>query len=89
MLGAALIVLVAVAPTALPTQDRKAARNYHDKQNNDDHESSNHEDRTYRMYAKQDHRRYRDFSSLNQDDQQAYWGWRHDHSDAPLKIDIR
>jgi type III secretory pathway component EscR len=89
LLAAALIVPVAVAPTALRAQDHKAARNYHDKQNNDDHEWSNHEDRAYRMYAKQNHRRYRDFSRLNQNDQQAYWGWRHDHSDALLKINIR
>lgn len=41
------------------------------------------------MYAKRNHRRYRDFSRLNQNDQQAYWGRRHDHSDALLKITIR
>ncbi len=26
---------------------------------------------------------------LNENDQQAYWGWRHEHSDTLLKIDIR
>jgi len=41
------------------------------------------------MYAKQNHRTYRTFSTLNENDQQAYWGWRHEHSDALLKIDIR
>ena len=25
---------------------------------------------------------------LNDNDQQAYWGWRHEHSDALLKINI-
>src|ERR1019366_1995245 len=93
LLGAALIILVAMAPTALRAQDNKAdnkaARSYHDKQHNDDHEWNNHEDQAYRMYAKQNHRKYSDFSKLNENDQQAYWGWRHDHSDALLKIEIR
>jgi len=89
LLGAALIIPVAMAPTALRAQENKGARNYHDKQHNDDHEWNNHEDQAYRMYAKQNHRKYRTFSTLNENDQQAYWGWRHDHSDALLKINIR
>ncbi len=89
LLGAALIIPVAMAPTALRAQDHKAARSYHDNQNNDDHQWNNHEDQAYRMYAKQNHRKYRTFTKLSQNDQQAYWGWRHDHSDALLKINIR
>jgi Ni/Co efflux regulator RcnB len=89
LLGAALIIPVALAPTALRAQDHKDARSYHDKDHNDDHQWNSHEDKAYRMYAKQNHRKYRDFSRLNENDQQAYWGWRHDHSDALLKIDIR
>ncbi len=27
--------------------------------------------------------------SLNSRDQQTYWNWRHDHSDAQLKIEIK
>ena len=41
------------------------------------------------MYAKQNHRKYSNFSKLPDNDQQAYWGWRHEHSDAVLKINIR
>jgi hypothetical protein len=26
---------------------------------------------------------------LRERDRQAYWGWRHDHSDAQLKIEVR
>ena len=88
LLGAALIIPVAMAPTALRAQDNKA-RTYHDKQHNDDHQWNNHEDQAYHMYAKQNHRKARTFSTLNENDQQAYWGWRHDHSDALLKINIR
>jgi len=89
LLGAALMIPVALAPTALRAQDNKGARSYHDKQHNDDHEWNKNEDQAYRAYAKQNHKKYREFSTLNDDDQQAYWGWRHDHSDALLKINIR
>jgi type III secretory pathway component EscR len=89
LLGVALMIPVAMAPTALRAQENKGARTYHDKQHNDDHEWNKNEDQAYRAYAKQNHRKYREFSTLNDDDQQAYWGWRHDHSDALLKINIR
>jgi hypothetical protein len=88
LLGAALMAPLALAPLTLRAEDNKGARSYHDKKNNDDHEWNNHEDQAYRMYAKENHRKYRDFSTLKENDQQAYWGWRHEHSDALLKIDI-
>ena len=88
-LGLALMTALALAPAALQAQDRDHARSYHDKQHNDDHEWNNHETRAYRIYLRQNHRRYHDFSRLKENDQQAYWGWRHEHSDALLKIDIR
>jgi hypothetical protein len=86
LLGAALSVPVAIAPTILSAQ---AAVVYHDNGHNDDHQWNNHEDRAYRMYVKENHRRYRDFAKINENDRQAYWGWRHEHSDAVLKIDVR
>jgi len=89
LLGAGLIAPFAMSPLALRAEDNKSARSYHDNKNNEDHTWNNHEDRAYRIYAKQNHHRYRAFSTLNENDQQAYWGWRHEHSDALLKIDIR
>ncbi len=80
---------LALAPLVLGADDNRSARSYHDKKNNDDHQWNNHEDQAYRIYAKENHRKYRDFSRLKENDQQAYWGWRHEHSDALLKIDIR
>src|ERR1700722_14794400 len=80
LLGAALIIPVAMAPTALRAQDNKA-RSYHDKQHNDDHQWNKNEDQAYRAYGKQNHQKYRDFSTLKENDQQTYWGWRHEHSD--------
>ena len=88
LLCAALIAPIALAPSMLRAQDHKAAVTYHDKQHNDDHEWNAHEDRAYRMYAKQNHHKYATFSTLNENDQQAYWGWRHEHSDVQLKINV-
>jgi hypothetical protein len=59
------------------------------KRTNDDHQWNAHEDRAYHMYAKDNHRKYGNFSKQKDNDQQAYWAWRHDHSDALLKIEIR
>lgn len=93
LLGAALIAPLAMPPIALRAEDpkkenQKNARTYHDKQHNDDHQWNGQEDKAYKIYAKENHRKATDFSKLKDDDQQAYWGWRHEHSDALLKIDI-
>jgi hypothetical protein len=85
LLGAALIIPVTLVPTIARAEDQKA-RSYHDKAHNDDHQWNGQEDKAYRLYAKQNHRKYGDFARLNENDQQAYWGWRHEHSDALLKI---
>jgi hypothetical protein len=84
LLGAALIAPIAVAPTA-----RAEDRVYHDKQHYDDHKWDSREDRAYRIWVKENHRKYETFSKLRDEDQQAYWAWRHDHSDATLNINIR
>jgi hypothetical protein len=89
LLSAALITALAMPPTVLRAEDQKSARSYHDKQHNDDHQWNNHEDQAYKMYAKENHRKATSFAKLKENDQQAYWGWRHDHSDALLKIEIR
>ncbi len=87
LLGSALVAPIAMAPTTLRAQEHQA-RTYHDKDHNDDHEWNNREDQAYRMWAKENHRKYSDFSKLKDTDQQSYWGWRHEHSDAVLKIKI-
>lgn len=86
LLGVVLIIPTVVAPTTLQAQDHKS---YHDKRHNDDHEWNDHENQAYRMYTTQNHRKYREFSALNDRQRQAYWGWRHQHSDSLLKIEIR
>ncbi|HLK20566.1 MAG TPA: hypothetical protein VKT81_16540 [Bryobacteraceae bacterium] len=85
LLGAALVAPIAFTPTTLRAEDRK----YHDAERNDDHVWNSHEDRAYRIYLKQNHRRYVNFERLKEEDRSAYWAWRHNHDDAALKIDIR
>ncbi|HTA69187.1 MAG TPA: hypothetical protein VK776_12945 [Bryobacteraceae bacterium] len=85
LLAAALMIPISVVPTAALADDRS----YHDKQHNDDHHWNSHEDRAYRVWVKENHRKYRDFSRLPDNDRESYWAWRHEHSDAVLKIDIR
>lgn len=85
LLGAALVAPIALTPTVLRADDRK----YHDAEHNDDHVWNNHENRAYRIYVREHHRKYVNFDKLRDEDRAAYWNWRHDHDDAKLKIDIR
>jgi hypothetical protein len=85
LLSTALMAPIAMTPTVLRAQDHT----YHDKQHNDDHAWNGQEDKAYRIYAKQNHRKYSDFARLKEEDQQNYWNWRHEHSDALLKIEIK
>jgi hypothetical protein len=89
--AAALIAPIAVTPGVMFAQDHDDHHNdrtYHDKAHNDDHHWDDHEDKAYRIWAQQNHRKYKDFAKLREQDQQAYWGWRHDHPDAVLNINI-
>jgi len=70
-------------------QRRENARRYRDAKHKDEHEWNNREDQAYRIWAQENHRKYNDFSRLGSRDQQSYWDWRHNHSDAQLKIEIR
>jgi len=88
LLGAALLTSTAIAPTALRAQEHPAGRTYHDKKNNDDHQWNGQEDKAYGAWTKETHRKNTNFAKIRVNDQQAYWGWRHEHSDALLKIDI-
>jgi hypothetical protein len=84
VLCAALVAPVAIARTAMSAEDQKGPT-YHDKLHNDDHEWSNNEDQAYRAWGKDTHHKYKEFSKLKEGDQQAYWTWRHEHSDEQLK----
>ena len=93
LLSATLLAPVAILPGTAFAQDdhRKEAENarrYQDAKHHDEHAWNDHEDRAYHMWVEERHRKYNDFDRLNARDQQAYWDWRHNHSDAQLKITI-
>ncbi len=85
LLGA-LLTPLAMSPIVLRADDHKT---YHDNQRNDDHQWNGQEDKAYKVWTKENHRKPTAFAKIKVGDQQAYWGWRHEHSDALLKIDIR
>jgi hypothetical protein len=85
LLAGTMLAPVAIAPLAVYADDRK----YRDERNHDEHAWNNHEDRAYRLYLRENHRRYTNFERLREEDRQNYWAWRHNHSDAILKINIR
>ena len=88
LLAAALTIPVSTT-TAVAWAADGQGKTYHDERNNQDHEWNAHEDKAYRMWVKENHRKYKDFSKLREEDRQSYWQWRHEHSDALLHIDIR
>jgi hypothetical protein len=85
-MSAVLLAPLALAPKVIFAEDQKS-RSYHDKQHHDDHEWNGQEDKAYGVYVKENHRKSGDFSKLRDRDQQNYWNWRHNHSDALLKIE--
>jgi hypothetical protein len=80
---------MAIAQDHHGDRDHHDDRGFYDKHHKDYHKWNDHEDRAWRIYEEQHHRKYEDFSRARERDQQAYWGWRHNHSDAILRIDIR
>ena len=72
-----------------PRRETDNNRRYRDARHHDDHAWNDHKDQAYRMWLQQRHRRSSAFDRLNGTDQQASWDWRHDHSDAQLRINIR
>jgi hypothetical protein len=87
LIGTALAFSVAITPVALRAEDHPAR--YHDKDHNDDHEWNKNEDQAYRIWVRDNHRKYQNFNKLKEEDQSSYWRWRHEHSDADLHINIR
>jgi hypothetical protein len=87
--GTALIAGLALVPNFAQAQDRKDGPTYHDKKGNDDHQWNGQEDKAYAVYQKDNHKKPVEFGKLKVSDQQNYWNWRHQHSDASLKIEIR
>ena len=89
-LSAAILVAgMATGPAVSQAQEHKASVTYHDQRHKDDHEWNDREDQAYRIWQKNTHRKEIEFSTRKPSEQQTYWNWRHAHSDAALKINIR
>jgi hypothetical protein len=55
---------------------------YYDEYGGDYHTWNDYEIRSYRAYWVERHEQYREFRTLNKDEQRSYWQWRHAHPDA-------
>jgi hypothetical protein len=87
--GVALIAPVVL--TAQPPDHRDERHDpYYDRKHNDRHEWNANEDRAYRRYWEDQHRKYIDWQHASQRQRDAYWAWRHNHSDQALfQVNIR
>ncbi|HUL14607.1 MAG TPA: hypothetical protein VLV88_01325 [Terriglobales bacterium] len=52
---------------------------YYDVDHHDYHRWNHDEDRFYVQWESDTHRQHRDFKDRSQQEQQAYWDWRHEH----------
>ena len=74
----------ALLPATASAQDRDherqvQERRMYDRTHRDYHNWNGDEDRVYREYLRERHRRYLAFSRMNGRQQRAYWQWRHEH----------
>ena len=51
----------------------------YDSGRKDYHDWNADEDRRYRNYLEEHHRKYKEFSRQSKKQQREYWQWRHDH----------
>ena len=65
-------------------RNRDDQHRYWDASNRDWHEWNEREDRAYRHYLEERREHYRDWARANKRQQEAYWRWRHNHSDDML-----
>jgi len=85
LLGAALLV-----PVAVLAGDGDHDRRYYDRDGHDYHQWNDHEDRAYRVYLGEQHQQYREFYRVKRAHQREYFRWRHEHPDTTLfKVEIR
>ncbi len=89
LIALTLSAAILIGSGAASAQDHRDDRGYYDKHHRDYHQWNDHEDRAWRIYNEQHHRNYVEWNRAHYRDQQAYWNWRHNHSDSLLRIDIR
>jgi hypothetical protein len=85
LLGAAMAMpVVVVAADQHDRAEANRSERYYDKDAKTYHEWNDQEQRAYRHWWDETHhkRAFRDFDKLSDRDRQAYWRWRHQHSEA-------
>jgi type III secretory pathway component EscR len=80
-MAAVLLSGALLAPAALKADDHPRDDRYYDRNARDYHQWNDSEDRAYRQYLTEHHRKYRDFKRLSAKQQREYWEWRHHHDE--------
>jgi hypothetical protein len=88
-----LTAFCAAASLSAPVSMRAAEhhdKRYYDRDGKDYHTWDSHEDRAYRVYLTEQHRKYVQFNRNRAAQQREYYNWRHQHPDNVLfKVEIR
>jgi hypothetical protein len=80
LLGTMLLLTAVIAPLAV---GGCAARvRVYDPYYSDYHYWNDRENHAYRIWLRERHVEYREFVTLNHEEQREYWNWRHNHADA-------
>ena len=79
ILGGLLIAAWVIAPVTVVAEDHRGEVRYYDRDGRDYHNWNGDEDRTYRQYLTDNHRKYKDFKKQSASQQRTYWTWRHAH----------
>jgi hypothetical protein len=70
--------------TTLAGSTGACAVRMYDEPRVDYHRWNGREERAYRIYLVERRREYLEFRRLDRREQEAYWAWRHSHSDRDL-----
>lgn len=85
LLGAAVAFsMLSIPAVSLHAQDdhhvqQSQEHRMYDPIHKDYHDWNADEDRRYRSYLEEHHRKYKEFSRTTKKQQREYWQWRHDH----------
>jgi hypothetical protein len=79
--GAVLAPTVGQAAVSTPVGQVHAEVRIFDRAHKDNHVWDDREDRAYRRYMEEHHRKYVSVQRLSRARQNQYWNWRHQHPD--------
>jgi hypothetical protein len=79
--GATLAIPVISTAAATPAPRAQDDRGIYDRDHKDYHKWDDAEDRAWRRWIKETHRKDHEFAKADRKEQQEYWKWRHEHPD--------